>query len=321
MFVCDDRILPMLTGVLGKTFLSAKKQPVPIKIFSKGCLLSLGAQIARARDSAFLVRSYGDCWCVKLAHTGMTEAEVSANLMAGIEAVVDKIPNKWKNIKAINIKSTDSVALPVYSNLGDLPPAPAAPQVKVVTDSATAAAGKGEGVEKGDASAKPEADGGQCNKKRKKQPRPLIRQQLKQIKQDLKDEKEYAGKVGASVGSPPTPAKDAAKQDSRKSKRNSQKSKQDSRKRYREAADLEKAAPDVETAADALVATGPSAAEGRVAAGTPKAQKATGGTGEKKKKSPVSSTKAGEKKSGVRGGAGSVGKAKKRRKTVVASSV
>lgn len=176
VFLCDDRILPMLTKALGKTFLAAKKQPVPIRIQRNGKLLPLGTQIARARDSAFLVGSYGDCWAVKLAHTAMTEEEVSANLVAGIAEVVERIPHKWKNIKAISIKSTNSVALPIYSNIGDLPPPPPPPTASV------SASAVGDGGEDG-------------TKKRKKQPRPLIKQQLKRIKEQVKAEKKNVDKV------------------------------------------------------------------------------------------------------------------------------
>lgn len=184
MFICDDRILPMLTKALGKTFLAAKKQPVPIRIQRNGKLLSLGTEIARARDSAFLVGSYGDCWAVKLAHTAMTEEEVSANLVAGIAQVVERIPHKWKNIKAISIKSTNSVALPIYNNIGDLPPPVAA--TASVSASADGKAAVGDGGEDG-------------MKKRKKQPRPLIRQQLKKIKEQVKAEKKNADKAPGIV--------------------------------------------------------------------------------------------------------------------------
>lgn len=161
----------MLTKALGKTFLKAKKQPVPIKLERRS---SLGKQVARARDSAFLVGSYGDCWAVKLANTAMTEDQVVENLMAGIAEVVDKIPRKWKNVKAINIKCSDSVALPVYSNIGSLPPP--SPATKAVVAAA-------EGADGGE---------GSSNQQKKRKPRPLIRQQLNKLKEEAKAEKAVA---------------------------------------------------------------------------------------------------------------------------------
>lgn len=169
LFLADDRILPMLTKALGKTFLKVKKQPVPIKLERRS---SLAAQIARARDSAFLCGSYGDCWVIKLAHTAMTETEVVENLMAGIAAAVDKMPKKWKNVKAINIKCTNSVALPVYSSVGDIPPAPPA-RIAEIPEKGETRPGKGE----------------KDTPRRARKIRPLIRQQLNKIKQDVKAEK------------------------------------------------------------------------------------------------------------------------------------
>lgn len=168
LFLADDRILPMLTKALGKTFLKVKKQPIPVRLERKS---SLAAQISRARDSAFLCGSFGDCWAVKLANTAMTEDQVVENLVAGIAAVVDKIPNKWRNVKAINIKCSNSVALPVYSNVGDIPLAPRTSTAMVPAEKV-----EKESQEKVNA------------QKKRKRPRPLIRQQLNKLKEEAKAE-------------------------------------------------------------------------------------------------------------------------------------
>ena len=36
------------------------------------------------------------------------------NVMAALEAAVEKLPGKWKGIKALYLKTAESVALPVY---------------------------------------------------------------------------------------------------------------------------------------------------------------------------------------------------------------
>lgn len=169
----------MLTKALGKTFLQVKKQPVPVRLERK---TSLASQIARARDSAFLCGSHGDCWAVKLATTLMTEDQVVENLMAGIAAVVDKIPRKWKNVKGINIKCSNSVALPVYSFVGDIPPAPPA---MAMEEEEEAVEGGGQGEKR-------------TTTEKRRKPRPLIRQQLNKIKEDTKAEKAAAKGVEAN---------------------------------------------------------------------------------------------------------------------------
>lgn len=174
---------------------------MPVRLDRKS---SLAGQISRARDSAYLCGSYGDCWAVKLANTAMTEDQTVDNLMAGIAAVVDKIPKKWKNVKAINIKSTNSVALPVYSDVGDIP---AAPPSTIVTT-------KG-GAEEAETKGKAEAQ----HKPRK--PRPLIRKQLNKLKEEAKAEKALdsaKGTAGGKVQSKKRPAAEIARPDPVKNK-------------------------------------------------------------------------------------------------------
>lgn len=179
MFLADDRILPMLTKALGKTFFKVKKQPVPISLRRKS---SLAAQIDRARKNAFLCGSNGDCWIIKLANTNMTEEQVLGNLMTGLPAVVNKIPRKWKNVKSINIKTSDSIALPVYSHVGDIPN-PSPPQDKEV-----AVDEQGQG--KKDHNSKTDT--------KTRKPRPLIRQQLQKIKEDMVAEKKATATASSS---------------------------------------------------------------------------------------------------------------------------
>lgn len=171
MFLADDRILPMLTKALGKTFLKVKKQPVPISLRRKS---SLATQIDRARKNAFLCGSSGDCWIIKLANTNMTEDQVLENLMTALPAVVDKIPKKWKNVKSINIKTSDSIALPVYSHVGDIPN-PSPPQDREIAVDEQAQGKK--------------IHDSKTDTKKRRKPRPLIRQQLQRIKEDMVAEK------------------------------------------------------------------------------------------------------------------------------------
>lgn len=193
MFLADDRILPMLTKALGKSFLKVKKQPVPISLRRRS---SLAAQIDRARKNAFLCGSNGDCWVIKLANTKMTEDEVVENLVTGLPAVVNKIPRKWKNVKSINIKTSDSIALPVYSNVGDIPlPSPSEEREDAVDEAMAQTHGKKAHGSKTDTTKEVVAN------KRTRKPRALIRQQLQRIKEDMMAEKRATATATASPSS------------------------------------------------------------------------------------------------------------------------
>jgi ribosome biogenesis protein UTP30 len=113
LFVADDRITPMLTKALGKTFLNKKKQPVAVRL-TRG---SLRKNIEVARDSTYLFLGWGACSTVKIARTDFPLDKVFENCMAAIEGIVAKVPRRWKNIQSIHIKSVDSVALPIFNAL------------------------------------------------------------------------------------------------------------------------------------------------------------------------------------------------------------
>jgi ribosome biogenesis protein UTP30 len=49
LFLCDDRVLPMMPKLLGKTFFSAKKQPIPVNLLRK----DLKAELGRAINSTY----------------------------------------------------------------------------------------------------------------------------------------------------------------------------------------------------------------------------------------------------------------------------
>lgn len=41
--------------------------------------------------------------------------------MAALKGAVENVPKKWANIQGVFVKTADSVALPVYQTLPDLP--------------------------------------------------------------------------------------------------------------------------------------------------------------------------------------------------------
>ncbi|RUP43781.1 hypothetical protein BC936DRAFT_136742 [Jimgerdemannia flammicorona] len=44
---------------------------------------------------------------------------VFENLQTALPHIIDKIPSKWKNIQSLNLKTSDSVSLPIYNSLPD----------------------------------------------------------------------------------------------------------------------------------------------------------------------------------------------------------
>ncbi|KAL7431540.1 hypothetical protein ACHAXH_001517, partial [Discostella pseudostelligera] len=112
VFFADDRILPMLTKALGGKFFEKKKQPIAVKLTRKE---ALPFAIQKSLSATFMFLSSGVCLTVKAGSTAMPPSKLLANIEAICTIVPIKVPHKWSNIRAISIKTTNSVALPIYN--------------------------------------------------------------------------------------------------------------------------------------------------------------------------------------------------------------
>lgn len=43
------------------------------------------------------------------------------NIAAAVKGAVEHVPRKWKNVQALYLKTNDSVALPIFQTMPDLP--------------------------------------------------------------------------------------------------------------------------------------------------------------------------------------------------------
>jgi len=111
MFLADDRVLPILPKLLGKTFFKKKKQPVAVDLTKKDWV----SQVHRAVSSTYLHINGGTCVNVKVGKSTMTNEAIVENTLAAIEGAVSKIPRRWGNVQSIYMKTPDSVALPIYT--------------------------------------------------------------------------------------------------------------------------------------------------------------------------------------------------------------
>ncbi|KAF9898967.1 hypothetical protein BX616_003409, partial [Lobosporangium transversale] len=113
MFLADARVVAVLPKLLGKTFYLKKKQPVPVDMTKT----DLKKEISRAIGSTYMHLTSGTCTAVRIGLTSQTPAEITANIETAIPHIVAKIPRQWKNIQAINLKTSSSIALPIFNSL------------------------------------------------------------------------------------------------------------------------------------------------------------------------------------------------------------
>lgn len=110
MFLADDRILPSLPKALGKSFFRKKKQPVPVRLSGS----DWAPRVRAAFGSTFVHWSGGTSVTVRIARRSFDEDAIVENALATLRAALKRVPKGWKGVRAVYLKSLDSVALPVY---------------------------------------------------------------------------------------------------------------------------------------------------------------------------------------------------------------
>lgn len=152
LFLVDERVVPSLPKLLGKSFFKRKKQPVPVDIRSP----NFAEHVRLALASTYMTAPNGTCVSVRVARSSMPQDAVAANALAALRGVVARVPKGWANVQAVYLKASESASLPVYQTLPD-------------------AAGE----EEGDAGAAA-ATGGEGKKQQKQQPAAAAKPQKRQ---------------------------------------------------------------------------------------------------------------------------------------------
>lgn len=116
LFMADSGIVPTLPKLLGSKFFSKKKMPVVIDI-KKADAKSVKSAIDGARLTTSVTFNGGPNSTVYVGHPEMEENEIASNVEAVCEAVAKKLKHKWGNIRAVYLKTRESVALPIYSTI------------------------------------------------------------------------------------------------------------------------------------------------------------------------------------------------------------
>ncbi|KAK3754413.1 hypothetical protein QZH41_000782 [Actinostola sp. cb2023] len=84
VFVCEDAIYHLLPKFLGKAFFARKN-------------------------------------AIRIGHTGQTADEVVSNIIEAAQGIAKIVPRGWNNIKSLDIKTSDSISLPIHNSLPERP--------------------------------------------------------------------------------------------------------------------------------------------------------------------------------------------------------
>lgn len=111
IFLTDCRVVAFLPKLIGKKFFEAKKIPVVVDLTKE----DLKAELETAINSTYLHLTSGPCSSVKIGLGSQGVSALTENGAQIIKQVIEKIPGGWNNIKALHIKTPDSLALPIYT--------------------------------------------------------------------------------------------------------------------------------------------------------------------------------------------------------------
>lgn len=132
-FVCDDRILPMLPKLVGKTFFRARQNPVPVRLSKvpvgenatgsvakeRATARALRAALEPARDATWIrFLGQGTTFSVRAAHPYHKPKQVADNVRSVISHTASVVPGGWGNVQAVFLKSTSSEPLQLHAGFG-----------------------------------------------------------------------------------------------------------------------------------------------------------------------------------------------------------
>ena len=113
LFLCDKRVYDRLPTLLGKKFFEKKKFPLAVDMRK----MDLAGEIRRVLDSTCLHVGRGSCMAVPVARVGFTADTVVQNILQCVKTISSKVSRGLNNVQSINIKTIDSIALPVFNSL------------------------------------------------------------------------------------------------------------------------------------------------------------------------------------------------------------
>ncbi|PKA62484.1 hypothetical protein AXF42_Ash009371 [Apostasia shenzhenica] len=126
----DRRLAPSLLRFLQKYRSQMKDKKKKKKIDRRAVALNLSCDswpehLRRVCCSTVLNLGPGTCSGIKIGTASLGRDKVLDNVMGAVDGAVRNVPRKWSNVMAFHLKTSESLALPIYQK-NDL--------MKVVTD-------------------------------------------------------------------------------------------------------------------------------------------------------------------------------------------
>uniref|UniRef100_H0XCN7 Ribosomal L1 domain-containing protein 1 n=1 Tax=Otolemur garnettii TaxID=30611 RepID=H0XCN7_OTOGA len=112
-FLTDARIRRLLPTHIGRHFYQRKKVPVSVNLLTKNLSTEINESIG---GTVLNISKSGSCSTIRIGHTAMQIEHITENIIAVAKGLSEKLPEKWKSVKLMFVKTERSVALPIFSS-------------------------------------------------------------------------------------------------------------------------------------------------------------------------------------------------------------
>ncbi|XP_053413163.1 ribosomal L1 domain-containing protein 1 [Nycticebus coucang] len=112
-FLTDARIRRLLPTHIGRHFYQRKKVPVSVNLLTKNLSTEINESIG---GTVLNISKSGSCNTIRIGHTAMQTEHITENIIAVTKGLSEKLPEKWKSVKLMFVKTERSVALPIFSS-------------------------------------------------------------------------------------------------------------------------------------------------------------------------------------------------------------
>ncbi|KAI8976042.1 ribosomal protein L1/ribosomal biogenesis protein [Pilobolus umbonatus] len=110
MFMADRYTRTKLSKIFSKEMHKKRREPIPIDLRKT----DLQKEVLRAAKSTYMNFQSGSCYAVRIATTGQSEQIAFENFMGAYKKIAMATPGKERAIRSLQIKTANSVSLPVY---------------------------------------------------------------------------------------------------------------------------------------------------------------------------------------------------------------
>ncbi|XP_051818904.1 ribosomal L1 domain-containing protein 1-like [Antechinus flavipes] len=113
LFLADERIRRLLPSHIGKQFYRRKRVPLSVDLTTR----NLSEHIDRIiQGTSLSVSNHGCCNTARVGHTGMSIDHLVENVIAVVDVLSEKLPEKWESVKMLHLKTEKSPSLPIFSS-------------------------------------------------------------------------------------------------------------------------------------------------------------------------------------------------------------